>query len=171
MMLIAIISGIVMLSLLDRAARSDKIALAQMKARFDLFAIRDELRRRGRSGAVEENRWFSYMDTTLTRAIMSVEYLTVWHAVSYLHAIDPARFEAADRSRREAMSRNQALAELHERYTQCLWQLMRDRHVLLWRVLGIIAKTLGVLDGRRQKIVQALRTAPETSTLLEYAAR
>lgn len=163
-MLIAIISGIVMLSLFDRAMRLERISLAQMKARFELFEIRDELRRRGRNGQVHENKWFSYMDTTLTRALMSMEFLSIWHAIAFLWVADEKRIIEAVQIRAQALDEMPALAELYDRYGKCLWKLMRERHALLWKVFGVIEVVLGW----RRKVVTALDAAPETSTLLEY---
>ena len=168
-MLIMIASCILMIAFLDRALRHDRIAIAQLKAKFELFAIRDDLRRAERTGAVPRGRWFSYMDTTLTRCAASIEELTVWHAFAYLFVIDIPKMRTAERNLAAAMLDLPELAALHRRYAACIANLVRQRHALLWRIIGLVARLFGAAAICRAKVLTALEGSPQTSTLLVYA--
>jgi hypothetical protein len=171
-MAIAVASGIIMLALFDRAVRSERIATAQLAAKFELFTIRDDLRRMERHGSVRADRWFSYMDTTLTRAAASIEGMTIWHAMAYLMVSNTMRqIEQAERNRAAAMVDQPLLAEIYSRYASCVSKLLRQRHLLLWRVLGLVARGATAVATWRGKILKALVGSPETSTLLDYACR
>jgi hypothetical protein len=174
-MIIAIISCIIMVTLIDRALRLERIATAQMKARFELFALRDELRRLQRHGDVSADRWFSYMDTTLTRATAAIEAVTLWHAIGYMIASRStqilAKIDYAERVRKDAMRAVPELASIHARYDKSLAELLRERHALLWTILGLIGLMFRAAAEFRVRTLKAVSGSPETSTLLDYACR
>src|SRR5216684_2936335 len=168
-MLIAFISGLIMLALLDRALRHARIAKAQMVAKFELCAIRDDLRRLERAGEVSPDTWFGYLDTTLTLSAVSINRLTIWHAFAYIAVIDMKKIDEASRERERAMEDRPALAVLQKRYENCLRSLIRHRHALLWRILSVVARVLTTASKYKGLVLKALSGSPETSTLLDYA--
>jgi hypothetical protein len=170
-MLIAIASGVIMLAFLDRAMRLERIATVQLKAKFELYAIRDDLRRAERQRVVPGGRWFSYMDTTLTKAAASIERLTVWHALAYLRVSDFSMMQEAERNRATAMEEFPELAALHRRYAECVARLVRERHALLWSIMRVVAHLFVAFVVWRARVLTALQGSPQTSTLLVYARR
>lgn len=170
-MLIAIASCVIMLAFLDRALRLERIATAQLKARFELYSIRDDLRQAERHGVVSEGRWFTYMDTTLTKSAASIERFTVWHALAYLRVADISVMLEAERNRAVAMGELPDLAALHRRYAECVARLVRERHALLWRIMRVAAHLFVAFVVWRARVLTALQGSPQTSTLLVYARR
>lgn len=170
-MLIAIASGVIMLAFLDRAMRLERIATAQLKAKFELYAIRDDLRRAERHGVVPGERWFNYMDTTLTKCAASIERLTVWHALAYLRVSDFPAIQEAERNREAAMKEFPELVALHRRYAECVARLVKERHALLWSIMRVVARLFVTFVVWRAKLLTALQGSPQTSTLLVYARR
>jgi hypothetical protein len=170
-MLIAFISGLIMLALFDRALRHGRIATAQLTAKFELCAIRDDLRRLERKGEVCPDAWFGYLDTTLTLSAVSIKRLTIWHALVYMSVADMRRIEEASEERERAMGERPTLAVLQKRYENCLRTLIRHRHALLWRILSVVAHVLSAASKYKSQVLKALSGSPETSTLLEYAFR
>lgn len=170
-MLIAFISGLIMLALLDRALRLGRITTAQMVAKFELCAIRDDLRRLERTGEVSPDTWFGYLDTTLTLSAVSITRFTIWHALAYTLVTNMRKIDEAERERERAMDQRPTLAVLQRRYEDCLRTLIRHRHALLWRTLSGVARVLTVASKCKGLVLKALSGSPETSTLLDYAFR
>ena len=170
-MLIALISGLIMLALLDRALRHERIATAQLVAKFELCAIRDDLRRLERTGEVLPDAWFGYLDTTLTLSAVGIKGLTIWHALAFVTVADMRKIEEAGRQRELAMKERPALALLQQRYERCLSSLIRHRHALLWRILSLVARVFSAVSKYKILVLKALSGSPETSTLLDYAFR
>lgn len=174
-MIIGLASAAIMLALLDRALRFERISTAQMRAKFELFAIRDDLRRLERTGVLSADRWFSYMDTTLTRSTASIEVITLWHAIGYIIAGDRrhqnviAQIDYAERVRQDAMKDAPELVEIHARYSRCIRELFKQRHALLWNILGAIGTGVHAVSMFRDKVLKAASGSPENSTLLDYA--
>lgn len=168
-MLIPILSALIMLALLDKALRLERLEFAQLDAKLKFFAIRDDLRRLERRGEVDHDRWFAYMDTTLTRSITAIEILNVWHAFAFMATCDMRKINIAEQNRSVAMKQRPSLAAIHRAYSDAIDQLIRERHALLWRLLGLLAMLFGTMTRTRRSIINALSGAPETSTLLQYA--
>jgi hypothetical protein len=166
-MLLILASALILLAMLDRALRHERIVNAQIEARFTFFAIRDDLRRLGRDGVVPQDRWFAYMDTTLTRSTVAVERIHLWNAIAYLRACDFQAIERAEKKRALAMKKLPALADIHTRYGECVKNLIGERHKLLWQVLDVVGRGIFTVARTRARMLQ-VTNGPETSTLLEY---
>jgi hypothetical protein len=180
MMLIAIVTSIVLITVIDRFARVGRIELAEARTRHELFALRDRLRREAIAGAIQFDGWFKYMDTTLTRSIDSVHDVNLWKALTYFSVY--GRLEMAERAYsdlQEAMQQRPALRAVYTAYSETLWDLIEERHILirnLPKVVFAAGRVFSALDGcfswlRKSKrhALEGLLSAPETSTLLEYA--
>ena len=166
-MLLVLASSLILLAMLDRALRHERIANAQIEARFGFFAIRDDLRRLGRDGSVPQDRWFAYMDTTLTRSTVAIERIHLWNAIAYMRVCDFRKIERAEKNRARAMKKLPALADIHSRYGECVKNLIRERHKLLWQVLDVVGRGIFTVARARARMLQ-VTNGPETSALLEY---
>jgi hypothetical protein len=166
-MLIVLASALILLAMLDRALRHERITNAQIEARFTFFAIRDDLRRLGRDGVLPEDRWFAYMDATLTRSTVAVERIHLWNAIAYLRVCDFQMVERAEKNRARAMKKLPALADIHSRYGECVRNLIGERHKLLWQVLGVVGRGILTVARTRARMLQ-VTNGLETSALLEY---
>jgi hypothetical protein len=166
-MLIVLASSLILLAMLDRALRHERIANAQIEARFTFFAIRDDLRRLGRNGVVPENRWFAYMDTTLTRSTVAVEGIHLWNALAYLLACDFQAVERAEKNRAQAMKKHPALAAIYSRYGACVNNLVCERHKLLWQLSDVVGRGIFKVASARARMLR-VTNGRETSALLEY---
>src|SRR5262249_44120274 len=98
MMLYVILLTVVMLAFLDRATRLAKVDYLKAETRFNLFALRDELRNAAIEGQVQRNNWFDYMDTTLTAAIERLDAFTFlgWLALAFRHREDTSLLQAQE---------------------------------------------------------------------------
>ncbi len=167
-MLLVLACTLILLAMLDRALRQERIGNAQLEARFAFFAIRDDLRRLGRNGVIPQNPWFAYMDTTLTRSTTAVERIHLWNAIAYLRACDYQLIEHAEKKRALAMKKLPALADIHSRYGESVRNLIRERHTLLWQVLDIVGRGILKVARARARMLR-VTNGLETSALLEYA--
>jgi len=179
-MLISVVTTAVMLAAIDRYIRLGRVELAERRARYALFALRDRLRREALAHTIRFDAWFRYMDTTLTRAIDSVHEVNVWKALVYSSVY--GRLDQTERAYAElqaAMADNQPLQAIYLEYTRILWRLVEDRHASvrnLHRYVFAAGRAFTFFDGcfawlrkSKRRVLEGLITAPETSTLLQYA--
>src|SRR5712672_2966688 len=97
-----------------------------MRARFRMFAARDLLRRKLYIGETADDRWFVYMDTTLTKSIEAVEVINIWEAIAIWKQFGEGDEETkrARQALHEELARNPALREVHDSYVDSVWELV-----------------------------------------------
>lgn len=170
-MLYFLASMLIMLALLDRALRIGRLESLRLETRFRLFALRDELRRGGFSGAAPQNKWFEYLDTTITKAIDVLPHINAWEALALLaaYAKDKSVW-AAHIELSEALEQpeNHALSEVYDKYLDCIVDLLAERHRTSGRVLVTTARAVGRMAHLKNRLAEIITIAPETSTLLNY---
>jgi hypothetical protein len=171
-MLYALIAIFVMVSLLDKALRRGRVEVLLLEMRFKLFAVRDELREGVINGVIPENKWFEYLDTSITKAIDLLPTITAWEVLGlgWRYKNDPeilqaqvALFEALGKEE------NEKLAETYGKFLGCIVELLFRRHVAIrYGMTGIV---LGVKRAQefKKNSAQIITVAPETSTLIHYA--
>src|SRR5437660_9636890 len=178
-MLYLILSSLIMLALLDRALRGGRIRLLKLDLEFKLFALRDELRNAAIIEEIPYNSLFDYMDTTLTRTIGTIDKVNPWLAVGLIciHRNNPTLY-VAYRQLKEALSqtRNHKIADVYQRYLDCLAQFLKSRYKLSWPlaaiIFGMVSKEKRQHDSIEQEereLAPIFSIAPETSTLSEYS--
>lgn len=170
-MLIFLISTLILLALLDKALRVGRLETVLLKTRFKLFALRDELRETAIKGETEENQWFEYLDTTITKAIDELASVSLWEAFVLIlmnrhnKTIAEAQiklFEAL------AQEENQKLAEIYRKFVWCLGTFLFDRHLAVRLTVFAGLYTLESVKKERDRLVKTITTSPQTSTLLKY---
>lgn len=164
-----------MVAMLDRATRIGRIDLLILRARRELYSLRNQLRWEGINSQVNMNSWvFDYLDTSLTRTAHSLPAFTVY---AHLGNMIASRSEKTDRQQSYALLRkelarpeNKRYRHLQEDYEYCLEHFLSERHkfaVPLLRRVGLFN------DGPGQGIIsqQTLPVNPNVSTLAEYCHR
>ena len=173
-MLYFLASMLIMLALLDRAIRVGRLESLMLETRFKLFALRDELRCAAIKGEVPQNRWFEYLDTSITKAIDALPRISVWEALALLYSY------AGDKSVVQAQKElfeafeeeeNVGLGEIYGKYLLCIMTLLVQRHkTLKFTVVGT-ARMMGKMVNLKDRLAAIFTVAPETSTLLEHSAQ
>lgn len=176
-MLFLILTVSIMLALLDRSLRTGRLDLLKLRLRFDLFALRDELRAAAITGEAPLNQWFEYLDTTLTKSIDNIESLNLWEAMALLiaHGRDASIQRAYDRLLAALRQpENRKLAEIHGKLVSVHGQFLASRHrgpmVTIVGLAKLAVSTDRLIDRCRDRIERILASAPETSTLLRYSS-
>lgn len=170
-MLFFLVSMLIMLALLDRALRIGRLESLRLDTRFRLFALRDELRRAAVNGTVPQNRWFVYLDTSITKAIDVLPHISIWTALAliYTHSDDKSILEAQAELREAlAQEENSQLCLIYVKYLACILTLLRERHRALGYTVFSAAKAIGAMTGLKDRLAAIFTVAPETSTLLEH---
>jgi hypothetical protein len=160
-----------MLALIDRALRVGRLEQLMLEARFGFFALRDELRLAAIDGEVPHNRWFDYLDTSITKAIDALPHINAWEALAllYNHSDDESIIRA-QQELYEALAReeNQGLKKIYTNYLICILELLVERHRTLGRVAFNVVRMRGRVVNLKDKLAKIFTVAPETSTLLEH---
>jgi hypothetical protein len=170
-MLYFLISMLIMAALFDRATRRGRIDLVLLDTRFKLFALRDKLRNAAIAGEVPENKWFEYLDTTITKSIDMLPGLTVWEVAGLF-----AAYRQDESVLRAQTALFQALGQDENKHLAHIYAelVVRIGEVLFLRHLGTRYLMSGVVfvarraQGLKKKFAQIVTVAPETSTLTQY---
>jgi hypothetical protein len=181
-MLFVILSSFVTLVLIDRVVRIGNLRLAKDQARYELFALRDELRKAAITGRAPMNRWFDYMDSTLTRSIDKIYQVSLLDLMVFAALYrENRKIEEAVANRRRAfeLPENTIVAGIYERYLYVLVRFMMNRN-LISRIAHSLSHrdhdrdrdccgdaASSQEDGRKSK-AEVFSNVPATSTLLTY---
>lgn len=177
-MLFSLIALAWMLRLADRTLRNERLRTIQLAAKFKLFAIRDRLRIEANPTANTE--LFEYLDTTLTRATVMMDRISLWHALTLIaaYAHDELVQKAISSRRRELEKpANAFYAEIYQQYITCLGEFLLARHCVLVGCLTRAADAISAVNklvkwaDRNREIVSAFGSSPGTSTLLNHFPR
>ncbi|OLD24785.1 MAG: hypothetical protein AUJ04_08700 [Acidobacteria bacterium 13_1_40CM_3_55_6] len=140
--------------------------------RFKLFALRDELREGIIDGAMPENKWFEYLDTSITKMIDLLPTITVWEALALVlrYRNDP-EVQQAQVTLFTAFGEeeNQKLAGIYGKFVGHIIELLFRRHVGIRYGMTGIARTVVNARALKKKTAEIITVAPETSTLTHYA--
>ena len=171
-MLYFLISILIMSWLLDKALRQGRTEALLIRVRFKLFALRDELREAVIDGTAPDNRWFEYLDTTITKLIDHLPQITAWEALAFF--ISYRRNDSVLRAQEalfDAMCRdeNRKLQDIYSKLVLCIIELLFHRHIGITLLTSLTAHVVGSARTLRNRVAQTFTVAPETSTLLEYA--
>lgn len=170
-MLYFLIALVILFALCDRASRHSRIELLLLNSRFKLFKIRDELRRNAIRGQLETNKWFDYLDTSLTKTIDQLPKLTIWQAfILFVHYKDDEQILNAERELMKALDEegNEKLSELYSNYLLSVAEFIFTRHRSMRLSFKVLAKATGGLMKLKNEMAKIISAAPETSTLLKY---
>jgi len=113
-----ILATAIMLALLDKTIRGGRVRLLKLELEFKLFALRDQLRIDAIKEESPYNRWFDYMDTTLTRTIGALGTINPWYVVGFMciHRNDTDLFCAYEEMRKALrQSENYKIERIYER--------------------------------------------------------
>jgi len=163
-MLIVLLAAIVMLYMLDRAARWGRLDLLKQDARYQLFELRDEARRALINGEIPPGNDFDYFDTTLSRVIGQMDHVNVWVGAFLLYKY---RNEELERPLKQLQARlekpeNWKLAELHARYRNVFVFFLVRRHCILTWLAQFVSRASRI----KKQLVDTFLGAPPTSTLM-----
>ncbi len=170
-MLYFLIALVILFALCDKASRYSRVELLLLNSRFKLFKIRDELRNSAMYGEVEPNKWFDYLDTSLTKTIDKLPKLTIWQAlILFVHYKDDEQIENAEKELMKALSEdgNEKIAELYDKYLLAVAEFIFTRHRSMRFSFKIAARVTGSLMSLKNEMAKIVSAAPETSTLLKY---
>ena len=165
-----------MLWLLDRAVRIGRQEGVLLDTRFKLFALRDALRAAGINHDIPQNKWFEYLDTTITKFIDLLPRFTLCETLIlyFTHRHDPPVIAA--RQKLETVmnaDENRRLARFYTALARVLLEFLFRRHIITSTVAMHVAKNWkrlsAIADKVTAKMVKTLTASPETSTLMEYA--
>jgi hypothetical protein len=160
-----------MLALLDRAVRIGRLETLRLEARFKLFALRDGLRRAAIEESVPQNKWFEYLDTSITKAIDMLPHINAWEVLALMYrysddeSVLDAHIELQDALQQEE---NQGLQKIYAEYILCIAWLLVERHRTSGVIALKVAKTVGRAVNLRDSLATIVSIAPETSTLLQH---
>lgn len=169
-MLISLVAIVLFCAWLDGATRGERIKLAKQRARFRMFAARDLLRRKMFEGDIEDDRWFVYMDTTLTKSIEYVEDINIWEAIVLaiqFRNVDD-ELETARKALHAKLEKDEALREAHEAFMSAIWELIVERHMTLRLAFGAairVGRFMHVINSTKTFVGETFEAAPHTSTL------
>lgn len=170
-MLYFLVSMLVMLALLDRALRIERLETLRLETRFSLFKVRDELRLATIEGKAPQNKWFEYLDTSITKAIDLLPHINAWEALAlmFTYANDTSVL-GAEMELHEALEQpeNRELDKVYRNYIVCIARLLFKRHRSSARVLLYFARFVGKVSKIKDRMATIVSIAPETSTLLEH---
>jgi hypothetical protein len=163
-----------MLALLDRVTRRARLAHAKTETRYALYALRDSLRNGAARAVLPYNNLFDYHDTSFTCTIDRLDEVSLWNAISLMRRYehDKEIHDAYSRFKQEMRKKdNRVFANYHKAYGEELSSFLLQRHIALatcFRGMHHLAQQWERLQKKRQEILWAFRSAPETSTLLTY---
>jgi hypothetical protein len=162
---------LIMAALFDRATRRGRIELVLLDARFKLFALRDKLREAAIAGEAPENKWFEYLDTTITKSIDMLPRLTVWEVLglvvayredeSVIHA-QTTLFQAL------GLEENRKLAEIYGELVVRIGEVLFRRHLATRYMMYAVVFVVRRAQGFKKRAAEIVTVAPETSTLMQY---
>jgi hypothetical protein len=170
-MLYVLASMLIMLALLDKVTRMDRLESLRLDTRFKLFALRDELRCAAINGDVPQNRWFEYLDTSITKMIDVLPHINFWEALAllYSHGGDKSILAAqAELSKALSQEENKGLGTIYVGYLACILKLLLGRHRTLVPFAYRVNKAIGRMADLKNRLAAIFTVAPETSTLLEH---
>lgn len=168
-MLYVLASMLIMLTLIDRSLRIGRLETLRLETRFKLFALRDKLRHAAICGDVPYNRWFAYLDTSLTKSIDVLPQISVWEALALVYSyrnnksLLKAQLELLAAL---AQEENRQLAEVYKEYLVCLTTLLVKRHRAAGYTAMALARVVGGVTNLKGRLAAIFTIAPETSTLL-----
>jgi hypothetical protein len=171
-MLYFLIAMLIMLALFDKALRRGRFELLFAETRFKLFALRDELRDGVINGSLPENKWFEYLDTTITKAIDLLPTITAWEALGLVMRYkDDSAVQHAHLTLMKAFGEhsNQGLANIYAKFVMCIAEFLFRRHVGIKFGMTALVQVLGRARGLKKKVAEMVAVSPETSTLNQYA--
>jgi hypothetical protein len=166
-----LISMVALVGFLDHAGRRSRIELQLSQTRFKLYELRDKLRNTAIQGEIEQDNWFDYFDTTLTKMIDILPKLTVLQIILLIyHYRNDEGIRRSTQNLDEFLNApaNKFYKHLFDSYSSCVVNFLMSRH----RVLGFAAKqslkfTVKILLAKA-RASEVLATAPETSTFGNY---
>jgi hypothetical protein len=150
----------------------------ELETRYQLFALRDALRSQMASGEIEDDPWFDYLDSTITKTIGYLHRINIWEgAALYLtHRNDPL-LRAASNELLQVLREPQkeAFATLYQDYVVTVARFLVNRHYVITGIfresgrlsldtLGMIPKVWQI----KEDLAKLVSVAPETSTLIHY---
>lgn len=163
---------LIMLALFDKALRRGRFELLFSEARFKLFALRDELRDGVIDGSLPDNKWFEYLDTTITKAIDLLPTITAWEALGLvLRYKNDSAVQHAQLMLIEALGKdeNKGLATIYAKFVMCIAEVLFRRHLGIRFSMTALIQVVGRARGLKKKVAEIVTVAPETSTLNQYA--
>ena len=179
-MLFVVTSYIIMLAFLHRSYKEHKLDLMRLQKRHELFALRDKLRnarikeeefsRRSGEQLLDDNL-FMCLDTTISKVIGSIGSISLWNLVAFI--IEHEKDEELNEAFRNFQSilrkpENQELKTIHEEYVKILMELLFLRHIFLIKSITKIRAFYSQTASWKDRIIKALLSSPETSTVSEY---
>jgi hypothetical protein len=169
-----VIGTILLIGLLDTAARRSRINALQVQIRFQLFGFRDELRMKAIEGEIVQDNWFDYFDTTFTKMIEKVDELTIWKILLLLvHYHDD---EGIARSTKELFAflyadGNEFYLDLFGRYAHAMGTYLLHRHRIIGISTALAARVTNRILQIKNDASAVVATAPETSTFTRYCTQ
>jgi hypothetical protein len=170
-MLYFLISLVVLVGFLDRSARKSRIDLLMTETRFRLFAIRDELRLAVMEEEIANDKWFDYLDTSLTKMVDLLPKLSLWQLVVLMvHYRNDQRMMRGNEELMEFVQDkdNKRFSELFGKYLLVVGEFLFRRHRVISLFFVGALRTAKRVTTAKEEAAAIVATAPETSTFFNY---
>lgn len=174
-MLFLIIATSTMLVLLDRSLRLGRLDSLQTETRHALFELRDRLRSDAIAGRIQDDRWFDFLDTTITRTIADLKRRTVWQlGVLILVHRDDREIQQAYEQLCGTIEQpgNEVVHDRFLAFVETMNGFLYQRHRSALGTIAAASRLADSVQRRNASLKEAasrmLVSSPETSTLLVH---
>ena len=147
-----------------------------LEERYQLFALRDELRNKAIEDRSARGWLFRYLDSTITKTISILPEVSLWRLlVLYaIHKDDASIQGIAERVEAESrMPQNKDFLTLRDKYIKSIGSYIHQRHKLfIFAVTQFSVFSHGIKawsDKWKQRSRNLILTSPEMSTIQEFA--
>ena len=171
-MLYVLAYSILAIALLDNIVRISRLEFVNYSFRFELFEIRDKLRRALISKEIKKSRWFDYLDSTITKTIDELPHISLWEIllIAYIHRNDKTIKNAQSRLEMALDAEaNAFLAEIYKDILNCIVRFILSRHIVLSKTILFIFNSIHKYRNLQSGLAETVMIAPETSTLSQFA--
>ena len=147
-----------------------------LKHRFKLYALRDALRESAVRGDIKSSNWvFQYLDSSIAKSIDVLPRVSIWRAavMTVFKRKDAKHAILVDHLWRElAKPENTQLKKVFLHYVAETGYFIACRHDTVYFFVSTLFRMIKCskwLNSKYKVIKYAVTTAPETSTLYQYA--
>ena len=175
--MIAVAAGLALIGFADHALRRGRIERLILVTKYGFFELRDELRREAIARNATEWSWFKYMDTTLTRTIKTLDYMSLIGVLSLGRRYRTDELWRVAERRDEAFRapENAWIREVYDGYGRILFNFIMKRNPWLNRILIPFLRIAPNSPANqresdtRTEIIETVANTPPASTLARYA--
>jgi hypothetical protein len=168
-MLIMVISAFLLLSLLDRAARSSRKDSLVEEFRYSVFALRDRLRQRMIDGTIAGDVWFDIVDSSMTAAVGSAHRISILHLLAVHGTTSLAARKEIVSSINRALADRPTLRVIVDEFRKLVWTFVCARNPLICACLTDgTDRSANAEKKRKRTVLDAVYVSRDYSTVADY---